>query len=245
MRYCPKSVYRCVVNLVVLSIIAAAPLMGSQLPPNPGDALVGLEAGLPPSLLRSGPLGELIMVYTPRNPDELQRLLNLARSDRDSAEKDTAESRRLAAAADGRVRIVNEEVQTTKTRLSVAKKAKNESDSTTLAVELKRQEAEMKYIERVRDTNRADAADLDSQNVAASARVKALELEVDVARKYNEVIAAGAESSPVIAGYQEALKQMLSAQQEAADREADAASKQKILAVRRLKQLDALSKLKR
>ncbi len=111
------------VRLVLVALLALSPLQGSQQPPQPGDARLGLESGLSPSLLKNGSLGELLSIYPPRKPEEVQQLLGLARSEQESAQKDITESRRIADAADGRVRIMNGEVQTTETRLSVAKKA--------------------------------------------------------------------------------------------------------------------------
>jgi len=229
------------VRFVLFALLALSPLKGSQQPPGAGDARIGLESGLSPSLLKGGPLGELLSIYPPRKPEEVQQLLGLARSEQESAQKDIAESRRIADAADGRVRIMNDEVQTTKTRLSVAKKEKNASDRTALESELKRQKAELKYIERVRDAYKSDSALLDSRSNAASARAKALELEVDVSRKYDVV--ARSDSAADIAGYRDALKKMLTARQEAADHVADSASSEKAVATRRLKQLDALAKI--
>jgi len=237
-----RSFYRYAVLFVSLALLALSPLQGSQQSPPPGDARVGLESGVSPSLLKNGPLGELLSIYPPRKPEEVQKLIGLAHSEQESAQKDIAESRRIADAADGRVRIMNEEVKTTETRLSVAKKEKSASDRNALESELKRQKAELKYIERVRDAYKSDAALLDSRNSAASARVKALELEADVSRKYN-VVAVSSDSAADIAGYRDALKKMLTARQEAADRVADSASSEKAVATRRLKQLDALSKI--
>jgi hypothetical protein len=228
---------------VLFSLFTLTPLVGAQLPSGTGDARVGLASGLPPSLLNNGAYGELLAIYTPRNPDEIQRLLGLARSDKESAEKDIAESRRLATAADGRVRIMNEEVKTTETRLSVAKKEKSAADRKTLDAELKRQKAELRYIERVRDGTQSDAVLLESQSNAATARVKALELETDVAKKYDGLVAVRTDGSSDIASYRDVLKRMLTAREEAANHEVDAASKEKTVATRRLKQLDSLSKL--
>jgi hypothetical protein len=232
------------VRLVLVALLALSPLKGSQQPPDAGGARIGLEGGLSPSLLQNGPLGELLSIYPPRKPEEVQKLIGLAHSEQESAQKDIAESRRIADAADGRVRIMNEEVKTTETRLSVAKKEKSASDRNALESELKRQKAELKYIERVRDAYKSDAALLDSRNSAASARVKALELEADVSRKY-DVVAGGSDSASDIAGYRDALKKMLAARQEAADRVASSASSEKDVATRRLKQLDALAKINR
>jgi len=57
------------------------------------------------------------------------------------------------------------------------------------------------------------------------------------------VVAARSDSAADIAGYRDALKKMLTAREEAADRVAAAASSEKAVATRRLKQLDALAKI--
>src|SRR5262249_45820069 len=55
------------------------------------SALVGLPSGLPPSILRGGTTGELMSVYTPRSSEEIQRLLDIAKSSQQSAENSYAE----------------------------------------------------------------------------------------------------------------------------------------------------------
>lgn len=211
--------------------------------PSATTALAGLQSDAPTSLLRGGPLGELMSVYPPRGSDEVQRQLGYARDLQRSAEADIEGSRQLAAAAEGRVRIMSEELQTTKTRLSVAKKLKNDADRATLEADVQRQEAEKKYLERLRDALEADATSLDRQKDAAQARVKALELELDVARRHAQLATSTAPTPKDIEGYRELLRRMLNAQSSSAGAWKAAADKAQEVADRRLKQLDALAKL--
>lgn len=79
---------------------------------------------------------------------------------------------------------------------------------------------------------------------AGAAREKALELEVDVARRQAQMQTGTVAPTPQqLADYRARRKQLLSAQQAAADRGGEAADLRKQVASRRLKQLDALSKL--
>lgn len=226
------------------SIARAAPARATwsgQQDPRAGQATVA-----PLSLLRGGPLGELVAIYSPRNVTEIERQIEDAQSQQRLAQSEIDESRRVADAADGQVRIMNEELRTTKTRRNVAKQMKNETDHTTLSADSKRQDTEKSYLERLRDALRADADRLESDRDAAAARAKALHIEADVARKHAQITATAATPSPTdVASYRDLLKQMLNAQKTAADRGTDAASKRREVADKRLKQLEALSKIGR
>ncbi|MEO5987824.1 MAG: hypothetical protein ABIU54_02130 [Candidatus Eisenbacteria bacterium] len=227
-----------------IALVVALALPGSaraQAQPDSGSAPT--TRAIPASMLRAGPMGEMLTVYRPHHPDEIQRLLESERAIQRSAEGDVAESRRLAEAADGQVRIMSEEISTTKTRLDVANKARNDADRTSLARDAKGQEAEKTYLERLRAALRADAALLESEVQAAAARVKALELEGDVAHIQAELSTDQSESATHLTGYRKKLVQMLEAQKTAAERSRDANNKRKLVAENRLKQLDALSKL--
>jgi len=226
-------------------LITSVPVLNAQNPAgnNSTGALVGLSTGLPPSILRGGKTGELMAVYTPRSEDEIQRLLDNAKSSQLSAENNYAESVRLAQSANGQLQIMTEELRTTQTRLSVAKKAKNSSDVLVLTGEAKRQQAEKKYLVSLANAMNADMASLDSQRAAAGAQVKALQIESDAAKKHNDIVAANLEKESDSTSYAALLKQLFSAQMTAANRALDAASKQNAVASRKLKQLDALSKL--
>jgi hypothetical protein len=112
-----------------------------------------------------------------------------------------------------------------------------------LTNEAKRQEAERKYLVSLRDAMNADMESLNSQRIAAGAQVKALQIESDAAKKHDEIVAANSEKASNTTSYAALLKQLFSARKEAADRALEAASKQTSVASRKLKQLDALSKL--
>ena len=161
-----------------------------------GDARAGQVTTAPTSLLRGGPLGELVSIYSPRNPQEIQRQAENAQAEQRMAQGEIDASRRNAEAADGQVRIMDEEPQTTKTRRDVAKKLKNDADPIPLSANTRKQDTEKSYLESLRDALRADADRLESER-------------------------------------------------DAADKGIDASSKRKAVAGKRLKQLEALSKLGR
>jgi hypothetical protein len=227
---------------VILAFLAAITLQeegAAQGPPSPAPA----PESAPATMLQGGLIGELLSIYPPRDPDEVRRLLDSARSFRQSAENEVTQSRTLAEAADGRVRIMDEELKTTKTRLDVAKNMKNEVDRGRLEKDARQQDSEKKYLVRLRDVLKADADRLDSDREAADARVKALELEVDMAAAQSQLSLANPATESDISSYKNVLEQMLKAQKTAAELGMMASDKRKQVADRRLKQLDALSKL--
>jgi hypothetical protein len=230
-------------HVCMILLLTSGAAVRAQVPAGPGAARIGLESGAP-SLLRAGPLGELMSVFTPQSPDEIQRRLNFERTNQENAEHDVTANHRLVQEAEGRVKISNEELSTTKTRLDVAKKANNPSDKTALELELKRQKAEKNYIGVLLDVAKADATWLDSRKSAAAARVKALELENDITKKYAEMNTASGDNASTIASYRQLLTKLLEAQEKAANLEKEAASAEKDAADRRVQQLNTLSKLR-
>ena len=211
-----------------------------------GDARAGQVTTAPTSLLRGGPLGELVSIYSPRNPQEIQRQAENAQAEQRMAQGELDASRRNAEAADGQVRIMNEELQTTKTRRDVAKKLKNDADRISLSANTQQQNTEKSYLERLRDALRADADWLESERDAAGARAKAFQAEADVSRKLAQISASASTPYPAdLSSYRSLLKQMLDAQKNAANKAIYASSKRKEVADKRLQHLEALSKIGR
>lgn len=222
--------------------LASVLLADSSRAQTPGDTAAAAPAAVAATILRGGEMGELLSVYVPRGETEVQRLLDDARDMERSASGEIDGARRLAMEADGRVKIMKEELETTKVRRKVAKQAKDQAGSADLDAAMKRQAKERSYLERLRDAMRADADRLEAERTASAARVKALELELEVARKYPEVNGPGATSRSVDE-YRTLLRRMLDAQRQSADRWRDASDKRKRVADRRIKQLHSLSKL--
>jgi hypothetical protein len=194
------------------------------------------------TLLRGGPMGELLAVYVPRLETEVQRLLEDARELERWAMDEVESTRRLALDADGRARIMREEIQTTRVRWDVARAAKDAAALAALDAAHKRQVRERTYLEQLRDALRADADRIEADRSAATARVKALELELLVARKNLDL--SGPVASPAaVAQYRALLRQMLDAQQAAAIRARDAADRHRLVAERKLRQLETLNRL--
>lgn len=228
-----------IVALVMSSLASVTPSAAATPADTAGSAsLVGARA----SLLRGGPMGELLSVYVPRGAGEIQRLLDEARGSQRAAASEIDGARRLATAADDRARIMKEELDASQVRLDVAKRANDGAARNQLTATYARQLQERDYLLRLREAMRADGDRLEAERTAAASRIRALELEQQVASRSTEfaVTPPGPEQ---LRQYRELLHQMLDAQVLAADRSQEAMSKRRLVALRRLRQLEALSKL--
>lgn len=222
-----------------LSVLVTAAANAQPSADSSGTAPIAGSAG---SLLRGGALGELLFSYVPREAPEIERLLGDAQAMQRAADREVDTVRRLATEADGRARITKEEIETTKVRLDIAKKAKDAAARAELEATSKRQSRERDYFEKLRDALRADADRLEAEREASSARVKALEKERDVAGQYAQVSAAAPGPEAMIR-YRALLRDMLEAQKKSANLWIDASKKRERVADRRLKQLESHSKL--
>jgi hypothetical protein len=199
--------------------------------------------GAAESLLRGGEMGELLAVYVPRGTGEVQHQLDDARASDRAAATMVDGTRRLAADADGRARIMREELQSNRVRYDVARKAQDPVATTELDAAYKRQSRELDYLTQMRDALRADAERMDADRVAAAAHVHALELELAVATRHAQLATGKHPADATVAQYRQLLHDMLEAQRTAAERARDAAERRRLAADRRLKQLESLSKL--
>lgn len=200
-----------------------------------------LLTGNAATLLKGGEMGELLAVFVPRGEAEVQRLLDDARRAEQSAAAEIESTRRLATNADDRARIMKEELETTRVRWEVARREQNQPATNELDATYRRQSRERQYLEQMREALRADADRLEAERAAATARVKALELELKVAQSNAQLSAAP--TAEAMAQYRELLRDMLVADGQAADRGRDAADKRRLVADKRLRQLDALERL--
>jgi hypothetical protein len=233
----------------LLRLAGLAPMLAVAITVIPARALAP-AATAPPSpltsnttsLLRGGEMGELLAVYVPRTELQVQRLLGDAREAERSAAGEIDATRKLATDADGRARIMREEIQATKVRWDVARTTGDAKAVQALDATYKRQVNERDYLEQVRDALRADADRLEADQVASAASIKALELELLVSRKNLDL--SGPKPTPTaVTQYKQLLREMLGAQQDAATRGRDAADRQRLVAERRLRQLDTLNRL--
>jgi hypothetical protein len=152
-------------------------------------------------------------------------------------------TRRLAADADGRARIMREELQSNRVRYDVARKAQDNVATGELDAAYKRQTKELDYLTQMRDAIRAEADRMDADRVAAAAYIHALELELTVSTRHAQLSTGKRPPDATIAQYRLLLHDMLDAQRTAAERVRDAAERRRLAADRRLKQLESLSKL--
>jgi hypothetical protein len=230
------------VGLVLAALLSLDPAAArAQAPADTSQraAIVGSAE----SLLRGGEMGELLAVYVPRGSMEVQHQLDDARTSDRSAATMVDGTRRLAADADGRARIMREELQSNRVRFDVARKSQDAVATTELEAAYKRQSRELDYLTQVRDALRADADRMDADRAAASAHIHALELELAVAQKHIELSRGRKPTAATVSQYRLLLHDMLDAQRTAAERVRDAAERRRLVADRRLKQLESLNKL--
>jgi hypothetical protein len=194
------------------------------------------------SLLKGGAMGELLAVYVPRSEDDIKSLIEGAKKLQDAAQNEIDDAQKIAVEADGRAKVMKEEIQTNQEKLSLAKKTKNEAAKTELEAALKRQKRELSYLTSVSDAARTDSDRLKTEKTAFAARAKALELELDVA-KQNVELSAATPTADSEAKYRAQLRNLLEAQRAAADRSSEAAEMLKRVAEKRLKQLESLAKI--
>ena len=227
---------------VLCSLIAAAPRSASaqaRADTSGRAAIVGTAE----SMLRGGEMGELLAVYVPRGASEVQHQLEDARASDRAAATMVDGTRRLAADADGRARIMREELQTNRVRYDVARKAQDNVATSELDVAYKRQSKELDYLTQMRDALKADADRMDADRLAAAAHSHALELELAVSTRHTQMSTGKRLPDATVAQYKLLLHDMLDAQRTAAERVRDAAERRRLAADRRLKQLESLSRL--
>jgi hypothetical protein len=186
-------------------------------------------------------MGELMAVTVPRSKPEIQRLLDEARNLEDMAETEIRANSGLATEAEGRAKIMHEELNVTQAKRDAAKKAKDKVATAELDATYKKQERQYKYLTQLLDATRADADRLQSAKAAAQATAKSLALELQLSQKQAQL---GDNPPPqALDEYRSLMRNMLQAQGDAADRTRQASDKRKKLVEERLKQLNALSKL--
>jgi hypothetical protein len=179
----------------------------------------------------------------PRGSSEVQHQLDDARASDRAAATTVDGTRRLAADADGRARIMREELQSNRVRYDVARKSQDQVATVELDAAYKRQSMEMDYLTQMRDALKADADRMDADRVAAAAHVHALELELAVSTKHAQLSTGKRPPDATLAQYRLLLHDMLDAQRTAAERVRDAAERRRLVADRRLKQLESLDRL--
>jgi hypothetical protein len=197
-----------------------------------------------PTLLRGGTMGEVFAIYVPRGESAIENSLNFARSLSKEASNDLLDAQRREIDGKGRLKILVEELKTSKTRRDVAKKTKDESQRRDFVDAVKQQEQERKYLEQMSQTLETNRERLESDRAAGDAYVKALEMELDVARKHSQLnISVSQPTSLEISAYTDMLRKMLDAQRTAADQWVSAGELRKQVAERQLRQLQTLNKL--
>ena len=231
------------IALAVAVILLAAVVRHAAQAQPPDTTGRSAIVGTAESLLRGGEMGELLAVYVPRGAGEVQHQLDDARTSDRAAATMVDGTRRLAADADGRARIMREELQSNRVRYDVARKAQDAVATGALDAAYKRESKELDYLTQMRDALRADAERMDADRIAASAHIHALELELALSTRHAQLATGKRPPEATISQYRLLLHDMLDAQRTAAERVRDAAERRRLAADHRLKQLESLTRL--
>jgi hypothetical protein len=213
-------------------------------PPTAATPPAAPPAVTPSTTFPGGELGELLAAYVPREPGDLQRLVADARVLQRVASSEIDGAKRLAVDADGRVRIVRGEMIATRTRRDVARRTGDLVKRTEAEATYRRQMREVAYLERLRDTMQEDALRAAADRDAAGARMKALDLELQLSRMHADLRQPGT-SLLAMNRYRDVLWQVLEAQRDAADRAREASSHLSRVAELRMRQVYSLSQFGR
>src|SRR5262249_20659550 len=211
-------------SVLALALVPLPHAVLAQAPAPPDTSQRAAIVGTAETMLRGGEMGELLTVYLPRGSAEVQHQLDDARSSDRAAATTVHGTRRLAADADGRARIMREELQSNRVRLDVARKSGDVVAATELEAAYKRQTKELDYLTMMRDALRADADRMDADRLAAAAHIHALELELAVAQKHTMLMDKKPQPAAV-QQYRLLLHDMLDAQRTASERVRDAAER--------------------
>jgi hypothetical protein len=179
-----------------------------------------------------------VEVLPSRSLDRIQRELEEAKLDERDADADIAAKQQLEAEVKAMVEVKKQEVSTLDARRKLAEKSKQEAEKVSLEAEKKDAERHKQFLERRVALHRAEREAAQAEKNRAEARQKALEIELELARRR-----AGRErlgtADPAAAVRQDNViheleRKVLEAQRADADREKQVAEKHVDIARRRL-----------
>ena len=173
-----------------------------------------------------------------RPQGEITTSINAAKVDVGAIEIELAPARERAVVARGRLNIQRGELQTTESRMKLAKQIKNAAEMATLRPAIDKDKREVAYLARTEDAMRADVSRLEAERDAAKATVAMYERELELAMLRTSPGITGADPR-----FPDLVRRTLEAMKAAADRRADAAPGAKAVAERQITQLKALDRM--
>lgn len=179
-----------------------------------------------------------IEVIPARDPERIQRQLDLARSTLREAEANLAAATEMRARTKGMIEVKKQEISTIDARIKLADKSKQETDKITLGAEKKVNERQKTFLERREALHAAEVEEAKGAKKLSEATTKSLELEQQLSQRRLARTQTAAGDQTTILSQDEVIREFerktLEAQRQQAQAQKDLASKAEDIAKRRL-----------
>jgi hypothetical protein len=124
-----------------------------------------------------------IDVVPARDPERIQRQLDLAKSNAREAEDNLAAATESRTRTKGMLEVKKQEISTIEARIKLADKSKQETDKITLGAEKKVNELQKTFLERREALHAAEIDEAKAAKKLAEATTRALDLELQLAQR--------------------------------------------------------------
>jgi hypothetical protein len=212
---------------------AAAPTAAPAAVPAPAAAAA---PAAPPQTVAQA-LG-FIDVIPAREPERIQRQLELAQSNAREADANLATATEARSKTKGQLEVKKQEISTINARIKLADKSKQETEKITLTAEKKVNETQKAFLESREALHAAEIDEAKAAKQLAAATTRALELELQLAQR-RQTRPQGPTADPTAVLREDAVireleRKTLEAQRQQAQAQKDLAAKDEDVAKRRL-----------
>ena len=212
---------------------AAAPAPAPAVAPAPAAAAVAAPA--PQTVAQA--LG-FIDVIPARDPERIQRQLDLAKSNAREADANLAAATDMRARTKGMIEVKKQEISTIDARIKLADKSKQETDKITLTAEKKVNERQKTFLERREALHAAEVEEAKAAKKLSDATIKSLELELQLSQRRQARAKTPVGDATTTLSQDEVIRELerktLEAQRQQAQTQKDLAARDEDIAKRRL-----------
>jgi hypothetical protein len=216
---------------------AAAAAPETTAAPAPAAAAAAAQAPVAAPRTVAQELG-FIDVIPVRDPERIQRQLDLAKSFAREADANLATATEARSRTKAQLEVKKQEISTINARIKLADKSKQETEKITLTAEKKVNETQKTFLESREALHAAEINEAKAAKQLASSTTRALELELQLAqRRQTRPKGPAADPTAVLredAVIRELERKTLEAQQQQAQAQKDLAAKDEDIAKRRL-----------
>lgn len=215
---------------------SAAPAPAPSAAPAPAAAPAAAPSPASPQTVAQA-LG-FIDVLPARDPERIQRQLDLARTNAREADATLAEASTMRTRTKGMVAVKKQEISTIDARIKLADKSKQEADKITLEAEKKVNERQKTFLERREALHAAEVEEAKAAKKLSDTSIKSLELELQLSQRRQGRSQAPSADPTTTLKQDEVIRELerktLEAQRDQAQAQKDLAAKDEDIAKRRL-----------